>query len=74
MRDQSPADILEALVAKTGAQVLQPTEQELQEMREIEEANERSEQDRVLVREKLVKERREAELLKMARGEVPAVK
>ena len=66
------SEILEALVAKTGAQEIQPTEEELAEMREIAEFKERSEADRVQVRERLLKERREAELLKLARGEVPA--
>ncbi|OWY44983.1 wd40 repeat-like protein [Alternaria alternata] len=72
IRDQSESEILEALVQKTGAQQLEPTEQELAEMKEIEEFKERSEADRVQVRERLLKERREAELLKLARGEVPA--
>jgi large subunit ribosomal protein MRP49 len=71
MRDQMEKEILEAFVAKTGAQELKPTEQELAEMRELEDQKVRSEADRVLVREKLLKERREAELLKLARGEVP---
>ncbi|CAN9158480.1 unnamed protein product [Alternaria alternata] len=63
---------IEGQVQKTGAQQLEPTEQELAEMKEIEEFKERSEADRVQVRERLLKERREAELLKLARGEVPA--
>jgi large subunit ribosomal protein MRP49 len=71
IRDQSESEILEALVEKTGAQELKPTEQELAEMKEIEEFKERAEVDRVQVRERLMKERREAELLKLARGEVP---
>jgi large subunit ribosomal protein MRP49 len=37
----------------------------------MKEFKERSEKDRVEVREKLLKERREQELLKLARGEVP---
>ena len=57
---------------KIGAVEIKPTEEELAEMKEIEEFKERSEADRVLVREKLLKERREAELLKLARGEAPA--
>ena len=72
MRDQSESEILEALVEKIGAVEIKPTEEELAEMKEIEEFKERSEADRVLVREKLLKERREAELLKLARGEAPA--
>ncbi|EUC29103.1 hypothetical protein COCMIDRAFT_87971 [Bipolaris oryzae ATCC 44560] len=72
IRDQMESEILEALVAQTGAQEIKPTEQELAEMREIAEFKERSEADRIQVRERLLKERREAELLKLARGEVPA--
>ena len=71
IRDQTQSEILEALVKETGAQELQPTEQELAEMQEIKEFKERSEADRIQVRERLLKERREAELLKLARGEVP---
>ncbi|KAJ5028496.1 CI-B8 domain-containing protein [Bipolaris maydis] len=71
IKDQLESEILEALVAQTGAQEIKPTEQELAEMREIAEFKERSEADRVQVRERLMKERREAELLKLARGEVP---
>lgn len=40
-------------------------------MAELAEQEERSERDRVEVREKLMKVRREEELLRMARGEVP---
>ncbi|KAL6710756.1 hypothetical protein ACN47E_007813 [Coniothyrium glycines] len=72
MWDQQPADILEQLVAKTGAQTLEPTEQELEDMQRIKEHKEASNKDRVLVREKLLAVRREAELLRLARGEVPA--
>jgi large subunit ribosomal protein MRP49 len=71
IRDQTQSEILEALVKETGAQELQPTQQELAEIQEIKEFKERSEADRVQVREGLLKERREAELLKLARGEVP---
>ena len=65
------SEILEALVARTGAQAIEPTEQELAEMQEIAEAKERSEADRVQVREYVMKQRREEEMLKLARGEVP---
>ncbi|KAF1851967.1 uncharacterized protein K460DRAFT_362738 [Cucurbitaria berberidis CBS 394.84] len=71
IRDQQESEILDALVARTGAEQIQPTELELQELKEIEEFKERSEKDRVEVREKLLKERREAEMLKLARGELP---
>lgn len=71
IRDQMESEILEALVARTGAQAIEPTEQELAEMQEIAEAKERSEADRVQVREYVMKQRREEEMLKLARGEVP---
>jgi large subunit ribosomal protein MRP49 len=73
IRDQQESEILEALVKQTGATEIQPTEQETQEMAELAEFKERSEKDRVFVREGLLRERREAELLKVARGEVPVV-
>lgn len=41
-------------------------------MQEIEEFKERAEGDRVEVREKLMKARREEDLLKLARGEISA--
>jgi large subunit ribosomal protein MRP49 len=71
IRDQSESEILEQLVRTVGATPIEPTEQERQEMREMDEKRERSEKDRVEVREKLIRERREQELLKLARGEVP---
>ena len=72
IRDQQESEILEALVKTIGATEIAPTEQEKLEMQEMMEAKERSEKDRVEVREKLLKERREQEMLKLARGEVPA--
>lgn len=71
IRDQQESEILDALTRTVGATPIEPTEQEKVEMRELEDFRERSERDRVEVREKLVKERREQELLKLARGEVP---
>jgi large subunit ribosomal protein MRP49 len=71
IRDQEESQILEMLVKTIGATEIQMTEQEKQEMAEMKEFKERSEKDRVEVREKLLKERREQELLKLARGEVP---
>lgn len=65
------SEILEALMEKTGAVQLQPPPEEVQEMAEIEEFKQRAEKDRAEVREKLMKVRREEELLRMARGEVP---
>lgn len=50
-------------------EVLEPSEQELQELAEQKEFEERSEKDRVMVKEKLEKVRREQELLRLARGE-----
>ena len=72
MRDQSDSEILAALIERTGAEQLEPTAEEVAKIQELEEARERANADRILVREKLVKERREAELLKLARGEIPA--
>jgi large subunit ribosomal protein MRP49 len=71
IRDQQESEILEALCKTVKVQVVEPSEEEKEEMRELEAFKERSEKDRVEVREKLVKERREQELLKLARGEVP---
>ena len=68
MRDLGESEILDALVAQTGAEQIKPTVQELQEMEELREFKERSEKDRLEVREKLLKERREALMLKLARG------
>jgi large subunit ribosomal protein MRP49 len=72
IRDMEQSEILDALIKTIDVEVIRPTEQEEAEMRDFAEQNERSEQDRVLVREKLTKERREQELLKLARGEVSA--
>lgn len=73
VRNQAQSEILDALLAKLPeSQILHPTPEEELQMAEMDEAKVRSEADRVLVRERLVKERREAELLKLARGEVTA--
>jgi large subunit ribosomal protein MRP49 len=70
IRDQVHSEILDALLAKLPESVVvRPSEEEEQQMAEMAEFKERSEADRVLVREKLMKERREAELLRLARGE-----
>ena len=61
MRSSQPSEILDRLIEKTGAVVLKATPAEEQEMADLKEQRERSEADRVLVREKLIKERREAE-------------
>ncbi|KAH8710080.1 CI-B8 domain-containing protein [Phaeosphaeriaceae sp. PMI808] len=73
IRDQEEAQILDALVKAVGATPIAPTPQEEVESQEIAEFKVRSEKDRVQVRDKLLKERREQELLKVARGEVPAI-
>ncbi|KAF2185183.1 hypothetical protein K469DRAFT_707965 [Zopfia rhizophila CBS 207.26] len=63
------SQILAELIKATKAEVIEAGEAELSEMRDIEEQKMRSAKDREEVREKLVKERREAELLRLARGE-----
>ncbi|KAJ4991083.1 hypothetical protein SVAN01_03433 [Stagonosporopsis vannaccii] len=73
IRDQAHSEILDALLATLPeSEVLRPTPEEEQMMVEFEELKERSNADRVLVREKLLRERREAELLRLARGETAA--
>lgn len=73
IRDQAPSEILDALLATLPeSQVVRPTKEEESQMEEMKEFKERSEADRVMVREKLLKERREAELLRIARGETVA--
>jgi large subunit ribosomal protein MRP49 len=66
------SEILDLLIEKTGATPLQATPQELAEQEEIAEFKTKSEKDRVEVRDKLIRVRREEELLRLARGEVPA--
>jgi large subunit ribosomal protein MRP49 len=70
IKDTNELEILAQLVSRTGATEIKATEEEEAEMNEIKEFNVRREKDRVEVREKLVKERREEELLRLARGEV----
>ncbi|KAF1978237.1 hypothetical protein BU23DRAFT_587197 [Bimuria novae-zelandiae CBS 107.79] len=65
------SEILDLLVEKTGAVVLRTPPEEAQEMEEFKEFEVRAEKDRIEVRERLLRERREAQLLKLARGEVP---
>lgn len=66
-------EILEQLIEKTGAEVLPVPPEEAQEMEEMEDFKARADKDRVEVREKLMKLRREEELLKLARGEISSV-
>ncbi|OSS50540.1 hypothetical protein B5807_04735 [Epicoccum nigrum] len=71
IRDQHQGEILDALLAKLPeSEVVRPTPEEEQAMADHAEQDLRSEADRVLVKERLTKERREAELLRLARGEV----
>ena len=73
MRDQHQSEILDALLAKLPeCQIIKPTLEEELQIAEIAAFKEKSEADRVLVREKLMKQRREAELLRLARGETTA--
>ncbi|KAF2272855.1 uncharacterized protein EI97DRAFT_425605 [Westerdykella ornata] len=64
------SEILAQLVSRTNAEELQPTEEEVRELAEMAEFKARSEADRVIVRERFLKERKEQELLRLARGEV----
>ena len=71
IRDQQPSEILDALLAKLPeSEVVRPSPEEEQALADHAEQDARSEVDRVLVKERLTKERREAELLRLARGEV----
>ncbi|KAF2202086.1 hypothetical protein GQ43DRAFT_392900 [Delitschia confertaspora ATCC 74209] len=62
--------ILSELISATNAQVIEPTEEELEQMKEIEEFKTKAQADRELVREKFLRARKEEELLRLARGEV----
>lgn len=72
IKSKDESQILELLIAKTGATVIKASPEELAELEEIKEFKAKAEKDRVEVREKLLAERREEELLRMARGEVKA--
>ncbi|KAF1924672.1 uncharacterized protein M421DRAFT_424559 [Didymella exigua CBS 183.55] len=73
IRDQAPSEILDALLAALPeSRVLRPTPEEEQLMADTAAFKERCEVDRALVKEKLLAERREAELLRLARGEAVA--
>lgn len=69
IRDQQESEILEALVKAVGARELEPTQEDKLDMQEVAEQKERSDKDRVLRRDSLLKERRDAEMMKLARGE-----
>lgn len=67
------SEILAALLRTVpGSKQLEPSPEEEEEMAEMRVLREQGERDRVMVRERLTKERKEAELLKIARGEVPS--
>jgi len=69
MKDLPESQILATLLQTLNITPIEATEQEKAELAEAEDFRERSERDRVLVREKLLAERREEELLRVARGE-----
>ena len=64
------SEILAQLVSRTRAVELKATEEELAELAEIAEFKEKSEKDSIEGTERMLKERKEAELLRLARGEV----
>ncbi|KAL5118932.1 hypothetical protein ACEQ8H_003061 [Pleosporales sp. CAS-2024a] len=70
MRNLNEEEILEALVKTVGGTAIEPTEEEREQLRDLAARKEVSDKDRAEVREKLVKERREQELLRLARGEM----
>ncbi|PSN61162.1 hypothetical protein BS50DRAFT_578570 [Corynespora cassiicola Philippines] len=71
IKDKHESEILDLLVEKLRPRVVEPSQEELDEIQAIKDFKVGAEKDRVLVREKLERERREAELLRLARGEVP---
>ncbi|KAF2005179.1 hypothetical protein P154DRAFT_518712 [Amniculicola lignicola CBS 123094] len=72
MKLQTSSLILQQLIEKTKATILDATEQEQEELAALEIQKARSEADRALVREKLDAKRREEKLLRLARGELEA--
>ncbi|KAH9865292.1 hypothetical protein IAQ61_009239 [Plenodomus lingam] len=73
IRDQQESEILETLLKTLpGCQEVPATEADQEKMKELAEKRERSEMDRQLMRETLLMERKEAEMLKLARGETDA--
>jgi large subunit ribosomal protein MRP49 len=71
IRMVAESEILAHLVSRTGAEEIKATEEEEAELVELADSKGRRDKDRVEVLEKLTKARREAELLRLARGEVP---
>ncbi|KAH7399139.1 CI-B8 domain-containing protein [Phaeosphaeria sp. MPI-PUGE-AT-0046c] len=72
IRGMQDSKILAALLRTVpGIKELQPSAEEEEEMAEMRALREQGERDRVMVKERLTKERREEELLKIARGEIP---
>lgn len=73
MRAKTESEILDLLLQKVpDAKVVPATSKELEEMEEIRAARVVQEQDRIRERDRLMRERREAELLRLARGEISA--
>ncbi|KAH6618898.1 hypothetical protein C7974DRAFT_416237 [Boeremia exigua] len=73
IRDQHHTEILDALLAKLPeSQIIRPTPEDEEKMAEMAQMDERSEADRAMVKEVFLKQRREEELLKLARGEITA--
>lgn len=70
IRMTQESEILAQLVSRTNAIELKPTEEEEAQLLEVADQKARSEADRIMVRDRLVKERREEELLRQARGEL----
>ncbi|CAI6257560.1 unnamed protein product [Periconia digitata] len=69
IRSMSELTILEQLIAKTGAEVIEMTPEEQEEWEEVQKFKETSERDRQTVRDKLMRERHEQELMRIARGD-----
>ncbi|KAF1917105.1 hypothetical protein BDU57DRAFT_517593 [Ampelomyces quisqualis] len=69
IRSQTESQILEQLVKTLDVQQIEATPEEKEEMAQLEEQRVRSERVRAQVREHFLAQRREEQLLKLARGE-----
>lgn len=70
IRGLQDSKILDALLRTVpGIEQLEPSAEESEEMAEMRALREAGERDRVVVKERFTRERREEELLKIARGE-----
>lgn len=67
MQNKHSSDILDFLIAETGARALQPTAEEIREMQELEEKKARGDVDRQNNLRKMAERQREADMLKQAR-------